>query len=72
MGALVPDPEEKESEITAAPVLVAEAFSEDTRLSISTQGEVRPRTEISIVPQVSGKIAFISPTFPRRRCFQTR
>ena len=63
MGALVPDPEEKESEITAAPVLVAEAFSEDTRLSISTQGEVRPRTEISIVPQVSGKIAFISPTF---------
>jgi RND family efflux transporter MFP subunit len=32
-------------------------------LSVQTQGEARPRTEIDLVPQVGGKIVYVSPNF---------
>jgi RND family efflux transporter MFP subunit len=63
MGALREEPEKNESDIKAAPVLVAQPVQETVRLSIQTQGEVQPRTEISLVPQVSGNIAYMSDAF---------
>jgi len=30
---------------------------------VNVQGEVQPRTEINLVPQVSGKITYMSPKF---------
>ncbi len=70
MGALKPKPEEKEDSIKAAPVLVAEAIAETVRLTVETQGEVTPRTEISLVPEVSGKIIYTSPAFSEGGAFQ--
>ncbi|WP_306252650.1 efflux RND transporter periplasmic adaptor subunit [Parvularcula sp. IMCC14364] len=63
MSALKPKPEEKEEVVKAPPVLVAEAVQQDARLTVTTQGEVTPRTEIKLVPQVAGKITFVSPSF---------
>lgn len=63
MGSLKPEPEEKEEEIKAIPVLTQVATLDDVTLNVSAQGEVQPRTKINIVPQVSGKITYMSPKF---------
>ncbi len=63
MGALKPDPEEKEDEIKAIPVLTSVAVTDDVTLSVSAQGEVQPRIKINIVPQVGGKISYMSSSF---------
>ena len=63
LGAMKDKPEEKEEVIKAIPVLTAIAQIEDVTLSVDVQGEVQPRTEINLVPQVSGKIAYMSPKF---------
>jgi len=63
MGALKPEPEKKEDTIKAVPVLTALAAQDDVTLSVTTQGEVQPRIEINVVPQVSGRITYMSPQF---------
>ena len=63
MGALKPEPEKKEDTIKAVPVLTALAAQDDVTLSVTTQGEVQPRIEINVVPQVSGHITYMSPQF---------
>jgi len=63
MGALKPKPEEKEDVIKAIPVLTAVAAQDDVTLKVNVQGEVQPRTEINMVPQVSGLITYMSPKF---------
>lgn len=63
MSALKPQPEEKEEVVTAIPVLTSVATSEPVTLTVNVQGEVQPRTQISLVPQVSGLAAYMSPKF---------
>lgn len=63
MGQLKPKPEEKETEVKALPVLTEMAVTDNVTLSVMAQGEVQPRTKINIVPQVSGKISYMSPDF---------
>lgn len=63
MSAFKPEPEEKEEVVKAVPVLTANAELSDVTMKISAQGEVQPRQQIYIVPQVSGKIAYMSPSF---------
>jgi RND family efflux transporter MFP subunit len=63
MGSLKPEPEEKEEQLKAIPVLTARADRQDVTLHVRTQGDVQPRTEIGIVPQVNGRISYMSPKF---------
>ncbi|GJL91281.1 efflux RND transporter periplasmic adaptor subunit [Hyphococcus sp.] len=63
MSAFKPKPEEKEETVKATPVVVTEAVAETARLTITAQGEVRPRKEINLASQVSGKISYVSPEF---------
>jgi RND family efflux transporter MFP subunit len=63
MGALKPEPEEKKEEAKAIPVLTALAEVGDVTLKVKAQGEVQPRTQINVVPQVGGKITYMSPKF---------
>ncbi len=56
--------------IKATPVVVAEAQSERVRLSVSAQGEARPRTQINLTSQVSGKINYVSPQFIEGGAFE--
>ncbi len=63
MSAFKPKPEEKEDAIKAVPVLTAKAYQGDITLKVKAQGEVQPRTEINIVPQISGLITYMSPKF---------
>jgi len=63
MKALKPIPEEKNEAVKAIPVLTAFATKEDVILKVNVQGEVQPRTQIHLVPQVSGLITYMSSKF---------
>lgn len=61
--AAKPEPEQNEEEARRVSIYVDEVTSEVVTVSVVTQGEVRPKTEIEIVPQVSGRIVAMSDTF---------
>ena len=63
MSALSPKPEETEDAVKALPVLTEPARNGTTVLSVTTQGEVQPRTQINVVTEVSGRITYMSPNF---------
>jgi RND family efflux transporter MFP subunit len=58
-----PVPEKKTEEIRPLSVYVEHAEQKDVSLLVSTQGEVRARTEVALVAQVAGRIVSISSEF---------
>lgn len=56
-------PEETRRPFTPLAVMADYAKRQDVRLTVRTQGEARPQTEIDLVPQVGGKIVYVSPNF---------
>ncbi|MEZ5363055.1 MAG: efflux RND transporter periplasmic adaptor subunit [Bryobacterales bacterium] len=57
-----PEPEKKVPEVEAPLVRVIEAKSENIRLTVNTEGVVAPRTESQLVPEVSGRVLWTSPS----------
>ncbi|TNE58842.1 MAG: efflux RND transporter periplasmic adaptor subunit [Alphaproteobacteria bacterium] len=58
-----PDPQPQEVEVLPRLVRVAEAQPLDQEVYVSSQGTVNSRVEITLEPQVSGRIVFVSPNF---------
>lgn len=58
-----PTPEEASTVARPAAVFFATAEPAPVQLSVRTQGEVRPVTEIDLTAQVSGRIAYVNPAF---------
>lgn len=58
-----PEPEQKDDGPRPVSLFVETAKSEDLRLTVSTQGEVRPRTEIDLISQVSGRVVSVADEF---------
>ncbi len=56
-------PETKKEADTTMAVLAAPARLENVQLMVSAQGEARARTEIDLVPEVAGKVVYVSPNF---------
>lgn len=56
-------PKEKKRSFNTLAVMADIALKENIQLTVRTQGEARPRTEIDLVPQVGGKIVYVSPNF---------
>jgi len=56
-------PEEKKRAFNTLAVMADYAVLEDVQLRVKTQGEARPRIEIDLVPEVGGKIVYVSPNF---------
>jgi len=63
MGALRPDIEAQEAVVTPPTVFYETARAQPVTLDVATQGEVRPRTDISLTAQVSGRIEKTSDVF---------
>ena len=63
LGAAKPEPEKKEEAQRLVSLYVDEVTSDTVTISVQTQGEVRPKTEIDLIPQVSGRIIGISGSF---------
>lgn len=56
-------PEEKKRAFNTLAVLADYAVLDDIQLRVKTQGEARPQTEIDLVPEIGGKIVYVSPNF---------
>jgi RND family efflux transporter MFP subunit len=63
LSAAKPAPEKKEESQRLISLYVDEVKSDEVIISVQTQGEVRPKTEIDLIPQVSGRIVGISESF---------
>ena len=63
LGAAKPEPEKKEEAQRLISLYVDEVKTDTVTISVQTQGEVRPKTEIDLIPQVSGRIVGISESF---------
>jgi RND family efflux transporter MFP subunit len=61
--AAKPEPEKNDDAVRPMSLYVDEVTSELVTISVNTQGEVRPKTEIDLVPQVSGRIVQLSDSF---------
>ena len=56
-------PEARVAEVAAPLVRVEEVRLQDVRLTVLSQGTVSPRTESAVVPEVSGRVIEVSPSF---------
>ncbi|MGB3457429.1 MAG: efflux RND transporter periplasmic adaptor subunit [Litorimonas sp.] len=56
-------PEEQRRPFTPLAVMAAPVMERDVTLTVRTQGEARPQTQIDLVPQVGGKVVYVSPNF---------
>lgn len=63
MFATAPKPEEKGEAPHAPAVQFAVAHARPTTISLSVQGEARPRVEATLAAQVAGRIVWASPAF---------
>ncbi len=72
LSAAKPAPEKKEESQRLISLYVDEVKSDMVTLSVQTQGEVRPKTEIDLIPQVSGRIVAISGSFAEGAEFKPR
>ncbi|MCF6219690.1 MAG: efflux RND transporter periplasmic adaptor subunit [Robiginitomaculum sp.] len=63
MGKLKPKAETKNEPPSATPVVTAFAENRSVELSVASQGEVRPRTEINLAAQVGGRVVWLAPDF---------
>lgn len=68
--ATKPEPTRAEHTPRPAAVFVTEAEARPVRLTVSTQGEVQPLTEIDLTAQVSGRIAYVNPDFVQGGFFE--
>ncbi len=57
------EPESKKRPFNTLAVMATPAMQEDIKLFVDVQGEARPQIEIDLVPQVGGKIIYVSPNF---------
>lgn len=70
LGATQPRPETETPVPRPAAVFVVEALQSPVQLEVSTQGEVSPVTQIGLVTQVSGRIAYVNPSFTQGGFFE--
>ncbi len=61
--ALNKKPQPKEKSFNPFAVMGAYAVADDIRLQVTAQGEAQAQTEIDLVPEVGGKIVYVSPNF---------
>lgn len=63
LNATKPEPEKTDDGPRPVSLFVESVQKDDLALTVDTSGEVRPRTEIDLVAQVSGRIVSVSPNF---------
>ena len=56
-------PAQKKNPYTTLAVMAEYAVRDSVNLKVTTQGESRPQTEIDLVPEIGGKIVYVSPNF---------
>lgn len=70
LGALRPEPEQTQEVRKGLAVFTEPAEVRDIALTVDAQGEVTPRREIELVPEVSGKLVYVDPSFTEGGFFE--
>lgn len=70
LNATAPKPDKKEETVRTVSMFVEPVVSRAVTLIVSTQGEVRPKTEIDLISQVSGRIEHVGENFVDGGTFQ--
>ncbi|MEL6325041.1 MAG: efflux RND transporter periplasmic adaptor subunit, partial [Pseudomonadota bacterium] len=63
INMMKPEPETTDELPQALSVFAEQIEERDLNLMVTAQGEVRPRAEIAVTPQVAGRISFVSDRF---------
>ncbi|MEM8615677.1 MAG: efflux RND transporter periplasmic adaptor subunit [Pseudomonadota bacterium] len=63
ISVLQPKPEQAEEVFGGLSVFTEPVARDDLTFTVTAQGEVRPRREINVSPQISGLVSFVSPDF---------
>lgn len=63
LSAIKPQPEKAEEARAGLNVFAEPVRQGDLTLVVESQGEVKPRREIIVAPQISGRISYVSPDF---------
>lgn len=63
LGELKPEPEKADEAPPGLSVFSEAVTQRDLVLSVNAQGEVRPKREIVVAPQIAGRISYVSPDF---------
>ncbi|MEO0713379.1 MAG: efflux RND transporter periplasmic adaptor subunit [Pseudomonadota bacterium] len=63
LGALKPEPEKADEAVAGLSVFSEAVVRDDLVLTVRAQGEVRPKREISVSPQIAGLVSYVSPDF---------
>ncbi len=66
IGALIsnkPEPEVGEAAVNRIGVYVERAIRTNARAEVTVYGEVRPRVQIDVISEVSGRVTSVSPAF---------
>ena len=63
----VPTPIKKSTKTFGRLVKTLEIQKKDTIFWVSGYGTVKPKTEITVIPEVSGRVVFCSKNFKRRQ-----
>lgn len=71
LNATRPKPEKKDGPPNAIAVQVAEAETRETRLSITVQGEARPRIQSVLAAQAAGRIVWADASFAEGGSFRS-
>ncbi len=71
LAATTPKPEKKDGPANPVAVQVAQVEARETRLSITVQGEVRPRVQAALAAQVAGRVMWADPAFAEGGAFRS-
>ena len=63
MSALKPTPQKADQAPKGLAIFTVPVETADLQMTVRSQGEVKPRREISLSPQISGRINYVSPAF---------
>ena len=63
LESIKPVPEKAKEEPKGLTVFAERVGTSDLELSVEVQGEVRPRRQIVVAPQISGRVSYVAPNF---------
>lgn len=63
INVLQPKPEQADEKFAGLSVFAEQVYRDDLVFTVEAQGEVRPRREVVVAPQIAGRVSYVSPDF---------
>ena len=63
LESIKPEPEKAEDDPKGLTVFAERVGTSDLELTVKVQGEVSPRRQIAVAPQIAGRVSYVAPNF---------